>query len=281
MGQRVEPLETPTSFALADRPRLRPIEVVPFQDRGRRGFVLRDPSDPTIDQLMVSEGAADVLALLASGGRTLQELSSALVLRGVAITRRGSRDFLTRLDETGFLEGRRANSTGSSSGGLNFWLSPSARLYTPAPTRPTRETWRACWPARLRARRRAGFGARRSRARTACPCGRRSRRTSTCTAARRRTAGPTRRSRRRRAGRAVRRARHLPYRRAGSVRRDPQGLRDATRHRAGRCRLHRSSSAACGVTTCSRVSSRTGEHSIEFRPSTCARSAWRARMSRR
>ena len=33
-------------FPLAEHPRLRPIEVFPIQDRGRRSLVLRDPADP-------------------------------------------------------------------------------------------------------------------------------------------------------------------------------------------------------------------------------------------
>jgi AmmeMemoRadiSam system protein B len=96
------------SFPLADRPRLRPIEVIPRQERGRRVFVLRDPSDTSIDSLTVSEGAAQVLALLADGRRTVAELSSALVLRGVVITESQLRTFLTQLDEGGYLEGPRA-----------------------------------------------------------------------------------------------------------------------------------------------------------------------------
>jgi AmmeMemoRadiSam system protein B len=99
----------PDSFPLAERPRLRPIEVVPIQERGRRGLVLRDPSDPTISPLAVSDGAGEVLQLLIDGRRTVPELSSALVLRGAAITEAQLRTFLTRLDETGFLEGPRAD----------------------------------------------------------------------------------------------------------------------------------------------------------------------------
>jgi MEMO1 family protein len=96
------------SFPLADRPRLRPIEVIPRQDRGRRSFVLRDPSDASINPLTVSDGAAQILALLADGRRTVAELSSALVLRGVVITESQLRTFLTQLDEGGYLEGPRA-----------------------------------------------------------------------------------------------------------------------------------------------------------------------------
>jgi AmmeMemoRadiSam system protein B len=95
------------SFPLAEHPRLRPIEVIPMQDRARRTLWLRDPSDPGISPIALSEGAADVLALL-DGQRTLQQVSSALLLRGGSITESQLRTFLTQLDEAGFLEGPRA-----------------------------------------------------------------------------------------------------------------------------------------------------------------------------
>jgi MEMO1 family protein len=95
------------TFPLAEHPRLRPIEVFPMQDRGRRNLVLRDPADPSISPIVLSEGAAAVLALL-DGQRTLQQVSSALLLRGGTITQSQLRSFLTQLDEAGFLEGPRA-----------------------------------------------------------------------------------------------------------------------------------------------------------------------------
>jgi AmmeMemoRadiSam system protein B len=97
----------PTSFPLAERPRLRLIDVTRVPDGRRRIFVLRDPADSSISQIALSENAADVLALL-DGQRTLQELSSALLLRGSSITHSQLRSFLTQLDEAGFLEGPRA-----------------------------------------------------------------------------------------------------------------------------------------------------------------------------
>jgi AmmeMemoRadiSam system protein B len=100
--------EGPTSFPLAERPRLRPIEVFPTQDHGRRSLVLRDPADPKISPIAVSDGAAEILTLLIDGQRTVPELSSALLLRGSSISESQLRSFLTRLDETGFLEGPRA-----------------------------------------------------------------------------------------------------------------------------------------------------------------------------
>src|SRR5438067_4514041 len=94
-------------FPLADHPRLRPIEIFPIQDRGRRALVLRDPADPKISPVVISDGAADVLMLL-DGQRTVAELSSALLLRGASLTQSQLQSFLSRLDEGGFLEGPRA-----------------------------------------------------------------------------------------------------------------------------------------------------------------------------
>jgi AmmeMemoRadiSam system protein B len=98
----------PTSFPLAEHPRLRPIEVFPIQERSRRSFVLRDPADPKISPIVVSDGAGEVLALL-DGRRTLPELAAALLLRGATIAETQLRSFLTRLDEAGFLDGPRAD----------------------------------------------------------------------------------------------------------------------------------------------------------------------------
>jgi AmmeMemoRadiSam system protein B len=96
-----------TSFPLSEHPRLRPIEVFPIHEGGRRSFVLRDPADPKISPIVVSDGAADVLTLL-DGRRSLKELATALLLRGAAIGEGQLRSFLTRLDEAGFLDGPRA-----------------------------------------------------------------------------------------------------------------------------------------------------------------------------
>jgi AmmeMemoRadiSam system protein B len=96
--------ESGVEFPLAEYPRLRPIEVFPIQDRGRRSLVLRDPADPKISPIVVSDGVADVLMLL-DGQRTLAELSNALLLRGSTITQAQLQSFLSRLDEGGFLEG--------------------------------------------------------------------------------------------------------------------------------------------------------------------------------
>src|SRR3982074_1144493 len=96
-----------TGFPLAEHPRLRPIEIFPVQERGQRSLVLRDPADPQISPIAVSDGAADILMLL-DGQRTVTELTNALLLRGAAVTAGQLRSFLSRLDEGGFLEGPRA-----------------------------------------------------------------------------------------------------------------------------------------------------------------------------
>jgi len=95
------------AYPLADYPRLRPIEVFPIQDDGRRGLVLRDPADPKISPIIVSDGAADVLVLL-DGQRTLPQLATVLLLRGASISEGQLRSFLTRLDQAGYLDGPRA-----------------------------------------------------------------------------------------------------------------------------------------------------------------------------
>ena len=94
-------------FPLDERPRLRPIEVFPIYDRGRRSLVLRDPSDPNISPIVLSDGAAQVLVLL-DGQRKLRDVANALLLRGAGVTEGQLRSFLTRLDQAGFLEGPRA-----------------------------------------------------------------------------------------------------------------------------------------------------------------------------
>lgn len=103
----VDTVPESTSFPLAEFPRLRPIEIFPYQGRGRRSLVLRDPADPSINPIVVSDGAADVLALL-DGTRTLPQLSVALQLRGGTISQSQLQSFLARLDEAGFLHGPRA-----------------------------------------------------------------------------------------------------------------------------------------------------------------------------
>src|SRR5215472_14012089 len=97
----------PDPFPLADRPRLRPVEVIPVQETGRRAIWLRDPADPSIKPVVLSDGAIQVLSLL-DGQRTLGELTTALALRGSAISHAQLTSFLKQLDEAGYLEGARA-----------------------------------------------------------------------------------------------------------------------------------------------------------------------------
>src|SRR5262249_46725602 len=93
-GRRRLMVEAP-NFPLAEHPRLRPIEVFPIEDRGERCLVLRDPSDPEVRPIVLSDGAAEVLMLL-DGERTLDGLSAALQLRGASISTNQIRTFLQR-----------------------------------------------------------------------------------------------------------------------------------------------------------------------------------------
>jgi AmmeMemoRadiSam system protein B len=95
------------SFPLPEQPRLRPIEIFPIEDRGQRGLLLRDPADPSVQPIVLSDGAAEVLMLL-DGQRSIEGLSAALQLRGASITSLHLRHFLERLDEAGFLDSARA-----------------------------------------------------------------------------------------------------------------------------------------------------------------------------
>jgi MEMO1 family protein len=96
-----------STFPLPERPRLRAVEIFPIEDRGQRGLVLRDPADPSVRPIVLSDGAAEVLMLL-DGQRSIDALSAALQLRGTSITAGHLRTFLQRLDEAGFLDSPRA-----------------------------------------------------------------------------------------------------------------------------------------------------------------------------
>jgi MEMO1 family protein len=100
-------MEVPRDFPLSEHPRLRPIEVFPVQERGRRSVVLRDPADPSLNPIVLSDGAIAVLSML-DGQRTLAQISTSLSLRGTSISHSQLLSFLQRLDEAGFLEGPRA-----------------------------------------------------------------------------------------------------------------------------------------------------------------------------
>src|SRR5260370_14745208 len=93
-----------TSFPLAECPRLRPIDIIQTQTGGRRVVWLRDPTDPSIQPIALSDGAIDVLMLL-DGSRTLPQLSLALQLRGARIPERELLGFLPALSQARFLGG--------------------------------------------------------------------------------------------------------------------------------------------------------------------------------
>ncbi|HEY2595619.1 MAG TPA: AmmeMemoRadiSam system protein B [Chloroflexota bacterium] len=95
------------SFPLSEHPRLRLVEAFPIEERGRRSLVLRDPADPSLSPLVLSDGAVQILMLL-DGHRTIGDVSAALLLSGASITESQLESFLVRLDEGGYLEGPRA-----------------------------------------------------------------------------------------------------------------------------------------------------------------------------
>ena len=66
-------------FPIDEHPRLRPIEVFPIEDRGRRRVVLRDPSDADIQPVALGDGAAHVLMLL-DGQRTVYGVQCRMLL---------------------------------------------------------------------------------------------------------------------------------------------------------------------------------------------------------
>ena len=95
------------SFPLDEHPRLRPIEIFPVDENGERCLVIRDPADPAIAPIAVSDGAVELLALL-DGQRTIDAIAAALQLRGARINSGQVRSFLERLDAAGYLEGPRS-----------------------------------------------------------------------------------------------------------------------------------------------------------------------------
>ncbi len=95
-------------FPLEDRPRLRPVEAFPIEDGGQRFVLLRDPADPDVESIVVSDGAVPVLSLL-DGERTVEGIDAALKLRGVTAVPSEIRAFLRQLDAAGYLEGPRAH----------------------------------------------------------------------------------------------------------------------------------------------------------------------------
>jgi AmmeMemoRadiSam system protein B len=94
--------DTPVDFPLSEHPKLRLVEAIPVRDHGQYGMWVRDPSDPSLSPLMLSDGAVQILRVL-DGQRTIAELSAALLLPESQL-----RGFLQRVDEGGYLEGPRA-----------------------------------------------------------------------------------------------------------------------------------------------------------------------------
>jgi AmmeMemoRadiSam system protein B len=97
-----------TSFPLAERPRLRPVEAFPTRHQGRRGLVLRDASDRDLPPLFMSDETVGILELL-DGRRTIGDLVRALSLRGSIVSEGHVRAILSQLDEAGYLSGPRAD----------------------------------------------------------------------------------------------------------------------------------------------------------------------------
>lgn len=113
-------------FPLAEHPKLRPVEVIPVDDRGQRCLVLRDPADPELKQIVLSGAAGEILMLLYEGKRTIEGISAALQLRGVAMSPGQLRGLFEQLDEAGYLEGPRAE----------FRFNDRLRRFRAQPTRP-------------------------------------------------------------------------------------------------------------------------------------------------
>src|SRR4051812_21072522 len=107
MPEQAEAEDPSLTFPLTEQPRLRPVEVFPIEDRGRRSTVLRDPADQSLQPLVLSDGAVQILMLL-DGRRTIGDIGAALRLRGASVSQAQLTSFLSRLDEGGYLEGPRA-----------------------------------------------------------------------------------------------------------------------------------------------------------------------------
>lgn len=96
-----------SSFPLAERPRLRPVDASPLHYQGQPGLILRDTSDRDLAPLFVSRDAVRILELL-DGNRSLAAIARAAALRGVPASEAHVRQLLTQLDRAGYLEGPRA-----------------------------------------------------------------------------------------------------------------------------------------------------------------------------
>ena len=84
------------------------MEAFPVEDGGRLAVVLRDPGDPEIAPVALSEAAVEILRLL-DGSRTAGEIAAGLQLRGATgVSAAHVQAFLEHLDQVGYLEGPRA-----------------------------------------------------------------------------------------------------------------------------------------------------------------------------
>lgn len=90
---------------MEEHPRLRPVEIIPFEADGQRMFLLRDRLGIGPDNLVLSPVAALVAGLL-DGSRTLAGVRAALQLRvGLAPPEEQLAAFVAQLDQLCLLEG--------------------------------------------------------------------------------------------------------------------------------------------------------------------------------
>ena len=84
---------------LPERPRIRPVEAIPFEHGGRRLIALRDPLDMTPQPMGIEAGAAPALALM-DGSRTVPEIRVAAALQyGMQTTDRALYQVVRALDD--------------------------------------------------------------------------------------------------------------------------------------------------------------------------------------
>ena len=95
-------------FPLAERPRLRAVEGIPTTHQGKHYLVLRDPGDPELEPLVISDNTVELVALL-DGTRTLDEVHDLLAFKGETMPLEDIRSIVEKLDHEGFLEGARAD----------------------------------------------------------------------------------------------------------------------------------------------------------------------------
>ena len=87
-----------------DRPRLRPLEVIPIEKDGGLVYCLRDPSGESGEILVVTEGAMAVLGRL-DGTRDLDDIQLELCRAGGEIVPRSTlEELIGRLEEVSFLD---------------------------------------------------------------------------------------------------------------------------------------------------------------------------------